>query len=125
MPADLAATILVVARVLMGGAFFIAGVRSAQAFPKLVPVMAALGAPFPPVALTVGIALKIVCGAALTFGLLPAYAAAGLILFVTAATVLFHKIWAYQGRERAEHINAVISNTALVGGFLAVIAASV
>jgi putative oxidoreductase len=125
MPADLAATILVVARVLMGGAFFIAGVRSTRAFSILVPVMKGLGAPFPPVTLALGLALQIVCGAALALGLLPVYAAAGLILFVVVATLLFHKFWAYQGPERAEHINAFISNTALVGGFLAVIAASV
>ncbi|GLQ54663.1 DoxX family protein [Devosia nitrariae] len=120
MPADLAANILVVARILMGGAFFVAGVRSTQSFPKLVPVMTTLGAPFPPVALAIGIALKLVCGAALALGLWPAYAAAGLIVFLIAATLLFHKFWTYQGRERVEHINAFISNTALVGGFLAV-----
>jgi len=116
--------LIVLARIALGGAFLVAGVRNLLGFRMLAPIMAQLGVPLPQVALAIGIALQIVCGAALALGFYPAWAAAGLALFVVVATAIFHRFWEHQGHERVEHVNGFISNVALVGGFLLAIAVS-
>jgi len=119
---DIEAIIILVAQVLMGGAFLIAGLRNMRSFSVLESALAAKNVPFPGVSLGIGIALQIVCGALLAIGFWSALAAAGLILFVVLATLLFHNFWAYEGAERVNHINGFISNMALIGGFLALLA---
>ena len=116
--------LIVLAQIALGGAFLVAGVRNLLGFKVLTPIMAQLGAPLPQVALGIGIALQVVCGAALAAGVYPAWAAAGLAVFVVVATAIFHRFWEHQGPERVEHVNGFISNVALVGGFLLAIAVS-
>jgi putative oxidoreductase len=45
-----------------------------------------------------------------------------LTAFVVAATWMFHNFWDHEGLERGSRLNGVISNVALIGGFLLVIA---
>ena len=121
---ELGTWLIVLGRIALGGAFFVAGVRNLLGFRMLAPSMAQLGTPLPRVALGIGIALQILCGAALAFGFYPAWAAAGLALFVVVATAIFHRFWEHQGQERVQHVNGFISNVALVGGFLLAVAVS-
>ena len=114
--------LILVAQVLLGGAFLVAGLRNARSFANLGPVLAAKGVPLPRLALAIGLALEIGCGALLAIGLWSAFASAGLIVFVILATLLFHNFWAYEGAEKTPHINAFIVNTALIGAFLLMLA---
>lgn len=117
--------ILVVARLLLGGAFVFAGLRNIQNRRLVASLMTARGVPQATLALWLGIVLQVVAGALVIAGLWTALAAAALIVFLVVATPMFHNFWDHQGADRASRINGVVSNVALAGGFLALIAQGV
>ncbi|MET3593798.1 MULTISPECIES: DoxX family protein [Mesorhizobium] len=117
--------ILFVARLLLGGAFAFAGLRNIQNRNLLIPMMAARGVPRAGHALWLGIVLQVAAGALVIAGLWTALAAASLVLFLIAATPMFHNFWDHQGPDRASRVNGFVGNVALAGGFLALIAHSV
>ena len=45
-------------------------------------------------------------------------------LFTIAANYLYHGFWSFTGDERTNHFNSVMTNAAIIGGFLLVIAVS-
>ena len=116
--------ILVLARLLLGGAFVFAGLRNIQNRNLVTSLMAARGVPQAKLALWLGIVLQVVAGVLVIAGLWTALAAAALIVFLIVATPMFHNFWDHQGADRAARINGVVSNVALGGGFLALIAQS-
>ena len=124
MPTDLAATLIVIARLLLGGAFVVFGIRNIGNLPRFTAALTARGLPRPRLMMIAGIALQIAGGALTAIGPWSAVGAAGLIVFVLVAAWLFHNFWAYSGPERVPHLNAWIMNTSLVGAFLLVIATS-
>ena len=124
MPTDLTSTLIFLARLLMGGAFAFAGLRNLTNVPFLTGMMAARGVPQARAALLAGSVLQVVCGAMLVIGIWTALAAVALIVFLVVATWMFHNFWDRQGPERAAGINGVVSNVALLGGFLLIIASS-
>ena len=124
MPADLPSTLLFLGRLLLGGAFVFAGLRNIQNAAFLTQLMAARGVPQARLALWVGIVLQIVAGALVIAGLWTTMAAAVLVVFLIAATPMFHNFWDHQGPDRASRINGFVGNVALSGGFLTLIAQS-
>ena len=116
-------TLALVGRLLLGGAFVFAGMRNIANTKLLTGMMAARGVPQAGVVLWGGIVLQIVAGLMLMVGFHAAYAAAALIVFLVAGTLMFHNFWDHQGPDRASRINGVVSNVALAGSFLLVIAA--
>jgi putative oxidoreductase len=122
MPTDLMSTLIVIARLLLGGAFVAFGLRNIGNLPRLTEAMAARGLPQPRLAMIAGIALQIAGGVLTAIGPWGAVGAAGLIVFVLVAAALFHNFWDYAGPERGPHVNAWIMNIGLVGAFLLVIA---
>lgn len=122
MPTDLQTTLVFVARLLMGGAFFIAGLRNIAAINGLARFIGGRGLPLPRLAAIAGVALEIVGGALVAIGPFALHGGIGLVVFCVLATLIFHNFWDYQGAERVNHLNAFISNTALAGGFLLVAA---
>ena len=122
MPTDFPSILIFVARLLIGGAFILAGLRNLTNVPVLTGIMAARGVPQARAVLFAGIALQVVCGALLVVGLWTAIAAAFLIAFVVAGSWIFHNFWDHLGLECGNPINGVVGNVALIGGFLLVIA---
>jgi putative oxidoreductase len=122
MPTDFTLTLIFLARLLIGGAFIFAGLRNMTNVPVLTGLMAARDVPQAKAVLFAGIILQVACGALLIAGLWTAVAATGLIAFVVAGTWMFHNFWDHQGLERGNRINGVVSNVALIGGFLLIIA---
>lgn len=122
MFASLQNEILLVARLLLGGAFVFAGLRNIQNRAFLNQLMAARGVPQAKLALWVGIVQQIAAGALVVAGAWTAIAGAALVLFLVAATPMFHNFWDHQGPERAARINGFVGNVALTGGFLALMA---
>ncbi len=107
-----------VGRILLGGAFAFAGVRNITNAPLLTTMMTARGVPMAGVTLHAGILLQVVAGLAFAAGLYVPLAATVLIVFLIAATPMFHNFWDYEGAERAAKLNGWISNVALAGGLL-------
>ncbi|BCG72467.1 hypothetical protein MesoLj113a_36250 [Mesorhizobium sp. 113-1-2] len=124
MPADLPSTLLFLGRLLLGGAFVFAGLRNIQNAAFLTGLMAARGVPQARLALWAGIVLQVIAGALVVAGLWVTLACAVLVLFLIAATPMFHNFWDHQGPDRAARINGFVGNVALTGGFLALIAQS-
>ncbi|MDP1731629.1 MAG: DoxX family protein [Devosia sp.] len=124
MPSDFSSFLLLAGRLLLGGAFLYFGIRNFISFPKLRPGFAAKGLPMPDLALTIGLLLQTAGGALVLFGLFTPWGALAIVLFLVLATVLYHPFWAFEGEERAPHVNAFLTNCALVGGALAVMAAT-
>jgi len=114
--------ILVAARLLLGGAFVFAGLRNIVNAAFLTQLMTDRGVPQAGLALWVGIALQVVAGGLVVVGIWTAPAAAGLILFLAVATIMFDNFWDHQGPERAARINGFVANVALTGGFLSLMA---
>ncbi|MEO8683795.1 MAG: DoxX family protein [Devosia sp.] len=116
--------LILLARLLLGGAFLIFGVRNIWNVDGLTAGLTARGLPLPRVAAIIGVALQIVGGALTAVGPFGAIGGLSLILFVVLATVLFHNFWDYSGPARATHLNAAIMNVGLAGAFLLPIAAA-
>ncbi|MAS13276.1 MAG: DoxX family protein [Nitratireductor sp.] len=112
----------VLGRLLLGGAFVFAGLRNLGSMSFLTGALSARGVPLASIVLITGIAIQCVAGLLLMIGLYSAFAALGLIVFLIVATLIFHNFWDYQGEERVAHLNGVITNTALAGSFLLVVA---
>ncbi len=118
MDSDFTAGLVLIGRILLGGAFAFAGIRNIMNATVVSGMMVARGVPMEKPVLYAGIALQIVAGLMFAAGLWVPYTAAALIVFVVAATPMFHDFWNYQGPERAAKFNGWISNTAIAGGLL-------
>ena len=121
-------TLLILAHLLLGGAFVVFGIRNIKSIPGLATVLAGRKIPRPETAASFGVGLQIV-GGALTV-LSPFVPFAGLlgglalIVFLVLATVLFHPFWEFTGEEQKPHVQSFIMNTGLTGAFLLVVAYS-
>lgn len=118
-------TIAALGRLLIGGAFVVAGVRNIRAFGFLTEMVRKTGLPVPASCLAIAIATQIAGGAAFAAGIGLGPAVVALCIFVALATVLFHNFWSFQGPERVEHVNAFIGNSMITGGLLLGFAATV
>lgn len=118
MDPDFSTALTAIGRILLGGAFVFAGIRNIMNASLVSGMIAARGVPMARPALYTGIALQIVAGLLFAAGLWVPCAAAALIVFLIAATPMFHNFWDVQGPERAAKINGWVSNVALAGGLL-------
>ena len=118
------ATLIIVGRFLLGFYFLQAGLRNFGKLPLHTEILTKKGVPMPRESLLVALAVQVLGGASVAFGIFPAIGAAGLIVFTVAANALYHNFWAYSGAERTSHYNSVVTNLAIIGGFLLVIAIS-
>ena len=124
MPTDLTDAAFLLGRFFLGAHFLIAGIRNFMMLPVWVQRMEGRGLPQPRLALTVGFAVQALGGASVALGLWPALGGAALIAFTIVATVLWHNFWSFSGEERRVHINFNLTNMALIGGLLMVVALS-
>jgi len=120
----LTAILLIVGRFLLGAYFFRSGLQNMGKVDLHTGILAKKGVPLPRIAMWIAVAAEILGGASVALGLYPALGALALAVFTLAATALYHNFWSMQGEERASHLNSAVSNLALVGAFLVVIAVS-
>jgi uncharacterized membrane protein YphA (DoxX/SURF4 family) len=120
MPAD---TLLITARILAGGGFFIIGLRNIRNHGEVTGLMRARHIPLPPVSAATGIGMQIIFGALLALGVLQTISALGLALFVVMATAIAHSPFMGAPAERRGNLATCLMNAATVGGFLSLAAA--
>ena len=120
----MSATLIIIARLLLGGAFIVFGIRNIKNIPRLAGVIAERGVPMPKVAAWIGVILQLLAGVLTFYGPFGVIGGICGIVFVYVAVYLFHQFWSFEGAERVPHFNAWVMNTALAGGFLMVIATS-
>ena len=120
----LTAILIIVGRFLLGAYFVQAGVRNVMKFELHTGILAKKNVPQPRISLFVALAVQVLGGLSVALGIVPAIGAIALILFTIAANFLYHNFTRFSGEERVTHLNSVLTNAAIVGGFLLVIALS-
>jgi putative oxidoreductase len=106
-------------QLLLGALFVYGGINHFFIAPKIVPMIAARGVPFPRLTLYAGSLFQTVCGACLMLGIAVPAAALGLVAFTIAASVMLVNFWDLPQGEPREMLKGVFaSNTAIVGGLL-------
>lgn len=118
-------TLIIVGRFLLGAMFIIAGVRNFLRLEERFGFKTNYGFVLPKPAIILGFAVQLIGGVSVAFGLWPAWGALALIAFTIPATVFYHNLFLFQGKEREPHIYFVTVNAALCGAFLLVIALSI
>ena len=117
----LAATLILAGRGILGLFFVIAGVRNFLRFSERATPETNYGWKLPAPVTALGFATQLVGGLSVTFGVLTIWGASLLILFLIAATALFHNFLMFNGAERQPHIYFTLVNCALAGYCLLVI----
>jgi putative oxidoreductase len=117
----LAATLILVGRVILGLFFVIAGIRNFLRLSERITMATNYGWKLPPAVTALGFAMQLAGGLAVTFGVLTVWGAALLILFLIAATALFHNVLMFKGEAQQPHIYFTLVNCTLVGYCLLVI----
>lgn len=107
---------------IFGGFFLIAGIRNFMRFGMQRTNLTNYGWPLPAPLLAVGFAVQILGGLSLILGIWTVVAALALIVFLFAATPLYHNLFLFKGRERDPHLYLTLVNITLVGGLLMIIA---
>ena len=120
----LSSVLIIVGRLLLGGYFFYSGMQNISKVERHTGILAKKGVPMPRVAMLVAVAAQLLGGASVALGIFPALGAAALLAFTVLATFLYLNFWTKQGEERTAQLNAFITNVALIGAFLIVIAIS-
>jgi putative oxidoreductase len=118
----IAATLIIVGRVVFGAFFVIAGIRNFIHFDERRELKTNYGWTLPAPLLALGFAIQILGGLSVLLGIWPVFGAVALIVFLVPATALFHNFLRFEGKERDPHLYLTLVNTTLVGGFLMVIA---
>ena len=121
---SLTVILIVIGRFLLGAYFVQAGLRNFMKLELHTGILHKKGVPMPRESLLVALAVQVLGGLSVALGIFPAIGAIGLILFTIAANFLYHNFTLYQGDERTSHLGSVLTNAAIVGGFLLVIAIS-
>jgi putative oxidoreductase len=113
-------------RFLLGGLYVAGGIRHFFIMSDLTEMIRARGVPYPKFVLIAGSVFQLACGLLLVFGIETRLAAAGLIIFTVAASLMLLNFWSLQpGPEREGLMNAFMTNIALIGGLLIAAAYSI
>jgi putative oxidoreductase len=113
-------------RVLLGGLFVAGGIKHFFIMLAVIEMMKARGVPFPKLVLIVGSIFQLVFGLLFVLGISVMLAAAGLIIFTIAASIMLLNFWDMeQGPAREGLMNAFLTNIALIGGLLIAAAHSI
>ena len=118
----LATILIIIGRFLLGGYFLQAGIRNFMKMPLHTSILEKKGIPMPRESLILALAVQVLGGAMVAFGVFPAIGAIGLILFTIVANYLYHNFTLYQGDERQSHLGSVLTNLGMIGGLLLVAA---
>ncbi|MDP3739190.1 MAG: DoxX family protein [Hyphomonadaceae bacterium] len=118
-------SVLLAARIVVGGAFLIIGIRNVANHKMIGEMLKANKFPAAELLALTGIGMQIAFGALMIVGLFPVVAALGLLVFTVTATLMAHSFWTFRDKtERAAQINVFLANMIVVGGLLALVAAA-
>jgi putative oxidoreductase len=104
----------VIARVLMGGMFLLAGIQKWMGLSGTAMYIESVGLPAPMVLAVLAALIETVFGAALLVGFRTKLAAAGLLVFTVIATLIFHTGWSANANQQV----MFMKNLAIMAGLL-------
>ncbi len=102
--------VFIIARILMGLPFVVAGVRNFRNLDRLVGLMEGRKVPNARIVTIIGVAVQLVSAALIVIGVLVPLAALGLAVFLAAATLIVHPYWA-SPRKNASRTSMRASST--------------
>ncbi len=114
--------LLTIGRTIFCGFFLIAGIRNFLHFAERRELPTNYGWKLPAPIMAAGFAVQLLGGLALIAGTWTAPAASALIAFLVPATLLYHNLFLFRGKERDPHLYLTLVNITLAGGLLLVIA---
>jgi len=109
-------TMALIGRFLLAAIFVMSGIAKLTDLPGTVAHMTAAGIPYAQTLAVVAGVAEILGAAALVFGFLTRLGAAGLILFMIPATLVFHAFWSFEGAARMPQMLNFMKNLAIIGG---------
>ena len=112
---------LLVGRLCLAAIFLWSGLGKIGGFGGFAGMLASQGLPAPTLAALVAVVLEAGGAALVILGWLTRPAAAGLLLFTIAATLIAHDFWTLAGPERQMQQIQFMKNLGLIGGFLLLI----
>ena len=114
-------TVLLVARILIGILFLVAGIMKALNLAGTTAYMTRLGFPAPELMAYLSTIIEVVSGVLLIIGWQTRRVAWLLIVYVLIATGMAHRFWEYEPAQRVNQINHFLKNLALIGAMLYVV----
>lgn len=118
----IAATLMLLGRIIFGLFFLIAAFRNTIAFRDRIPSTTNYGWNMPPALVAMGFGMQWIGGLSLVLNIFPVLGALILIVFLILATSCYHNLFRFQGKERDPHLYLTLVNITLAGGLLLVIA---
>jgi putative oxidoreductase len=110
--------LLVLGRILLGGIFVLSGYGKLMGLSAFAASLEGKGVPFASVMAMIGAPVEFFGGLAIVLGIETRYAAALMIAFVIAATLISHRFWEYQDAARQMQQTNFSKNVAIIGGFV-------
>jgi putative oxidoreductase len=117
----IAATLILIGRIIFGLFFLIAGLRNFAGFKSRIPSKTNYGWNLPAPIVALGFAMQLVGGLSLIAGFWTVWGAALLIVFLVLATAMYHNMFLFHGKERDPHLYLVLVNITLASGLLMII----
>jgi putative oxidoreductase len=114
--------LLAIGRIALAAIFIMSGFGKVLALSDTAAYIASKGVPLPLVAAVVAAFCELGFGLLIAVGFRTKLAAAALVVFTIAATVMFHDFWTMTGADREMNQIEALKNLAMVGGFLMLIA---
>jgi len=115
--------VLLLARILLGVIFLLSGYGKLTHLEGFAASLASRGVPMTGVLAPLGAVVEFFGGLAVILGVEVRWASALMILFVIVATLISHRFWEFQGAPRQAQNTQFMKNLAIIGGFLALMAA--
>jgi putative oxidoreductase len=116
-----AETLIILGRSILGLFFVIAGIRNFLRLPERFAAATNYGWKLPAPVTVVGFVAQLMGGLSVLFGIFTVWGAGLLILFLIAATALYHNFMKFEGEARLPHLYFTLVNCALVGYCLMII----
>jgi putative oxidoreductase len=116
-----AAALIQIGHAILGLFFIIAGIRNFLRFSERIAAETNYGWKLPAPVTALGFTAQLMGGLSVMLGVWPVWGAGVLIVFLIAATALFHNFTLFEGEERQPHLYFTLVNCAFVGYCLLVI----
>jgi len=113
---------MLLARVLLSSPFLYSGVDKCWRWSAAQREVAASGLPWPTLLHLVTVVVQLGGGVSLLLGIEPRLGALLLLLFLIPVTVMYHPFWTRSGADFVTEADHFLSNIAIIGGLLAIVA---
>ena len=120
-PSD-ASYLILLARVLLSSPFLYSGVDKCWRWSAAQREVAASGLPWPTLLHLVTVVVQLGGGLSLLLGIEARLGALLLLLFLIPVTVMYHPFWKRSGAELVVEADHFLSNLAIIGGLLVIVA---